>query len=123
MAKTGRPTKYNPDVMLPILDQAAREGWFIEQVANALGVHKSTIYDWCNPDSDRYEPEFSDAIKDVERGRDDWLISRARGFIDGTQPEDANSSVLIFTLKNVLNWRDKSEVEQTNTNRNIVIED
>lgn len=123
MAKVGRPTKYDAETMLPILEElAAGRGAFMEQIAKKLGISKVALYEWLNPEEGNYQGiEFVNAVKDVQDARDAWLLDRAQDFVDGEQAEKANASVLIFTLKNVLNWRDRTEIEQTN--REIVIED
>ena len=122
MAKTGRPTKYDPDTMLPILQELAERGAFLEEVPHELGITKTTLYRWLDPDGDFYAgEEFCDSIKAIEAGRDRWLMKHLRSQVEGTS--EGNASTLIFALKNTVGWRDRSEVETTNTNRNIVIED
>lgn len=119
----GRPTKYNAKVMLPIMKKAAEDGLFIEELAKELGVSKDTIYDWSDPDSERYNKEFSDALTEVKDGRDRWLITQVRNRIVDRPEKDASANLLIFTLKNVLGWRDRQEIETNNTNRTIDIVD
>ena len=73
-----RPSKYNPD-MLPFVAQWAREGAIDDEIANKLGIHVSTIYDW----KKRY-PEFSEALKQSKDFADAKveaaLFKRATGY-------------------------------------------
>lgn len=54
--RAGPPEKL-PEVRDDIL-QAAREGASKNGCARAAGIHKSTFYEWINPDSDHYHEEF-----------------------------------------------------------------
>jgi len=119
----GRPTKYNPSAMLPILEKAAKDHRFIEELPPLLGVSRSTMFDWMDESSQRYNEEFSDSIKWVEACRDAWLVEMATDFITGRQGKRANATVLIFALKNCLGWRDRSDVTSRSYNRNVVIDD
>ena len=101
----GRPTKYDFDALKPKLDEAERAGMYIEQLATHLGIHDDTIRDW-----ESQHPEFSDAVKRIRlacKSRISQLLdAHAYGGI-----EQGNGSVAIFIAKNVLGWRDRSEVE------------
>jgi hypothetical protein len=101
----GRPTKYDFDALKPKLDEAERAGMYIEQLATHLGIHDDTIRDW-----ESQHPEFSDAVKRIRlacKSRISQLLdAHAYGGI-----EKGNGSVAIFIAKNVLGWRDRSEVE------------
>lgn len=103
----GRPTKYDFEALKPKLDEAERAGMYIEQLATHLGIHDDTIRDW-----ESQHPEFSDAVKRIRlacKSRISSLLdAHAYGGI-----EKGNGSVAIFIAKNVLGWRDRSEVEQT----------
>ncbi|HBB26577.1 MAG TPA: hypothetical protein DCZ59_09955 [Bacteroidetes bacterium] len=101
-----RPTKYDPDTILPKMAEAIEKGMFIEQLAHHLSVAKDRIYEW-----EQEYPEFRDAVKamrDACQNRvSDLLASHA------TEDRPGNASVAIFIAKNVLGWRDRQEVEQT----------
>lgn len=102
----GRPTKYDPDIILPKMAEAIEKGMFIEQLAHHLGVDRETIRHW-----EEEHPEFFGTVKvlrDACRNRvTDLLASHA------TEDRPGNASVAIFIAKNVLGWRDRQEVEQT----------
>lgn len=102
----GRPTKYDPDVILPKMAEAIEKGMFIEQLAHHLGVAKDRIYEW-----EQEHAEFRDAVK----GMRDACQNRVTDLLASHATEDrpGNASVAIFIAKNVLGWRDRQEVEQT----------
>jgi len=112
MAHAGRPSKYNPEVMLPILEKATEEGWYLEMLPHALGITKETMHDWRNAQSPRYNEEFSDAIKKVQAARDARLMRLTMQIQHGTNPEGhfPSASMHIFALKNTVGWRDKSDL-------------
>lgn len=62
--KTGRPTKFTPEVTSKIL-AAIRSGNYIETAAAWAGVNKDTLYDWLKQgaaqDTGKFK-EFSDAV-------------------------------------------------------------
>jgi hypothetical protein len=117
--KVGRPTKYNPEVMLPKLKALAERGAFLEAIPAELGICKQTMHDWANPESPKYQgQEFVDAIKDVEAGRDQWLADQLERHITGKS--EGNSSALIFALKNTIGWRDRIETENKHEHKGDV---
>lgn len=101
-----RPTKYDPDTILPKMAEAIEKGMFIEQLAHHLGVDRETIYRW-----EDEHPEFCGTVKALRNACQnrvsDLLASHA------TEDRPGNASVAIFIAKNVLGWRDRQEVEQT----------
>lgn len=101
-----RPTKYDPNTILPKMAEAIEKGMFIEELAAHLGVSRETIYQW-----EQEYTEFSDTVKALreaaQRKVAKLLASHA------TEDRPGNASVAIFIAKNVLGWRDRQEVEQT----------
>lgn len=132
MAKTGRPTKYDPKYHIPWARGLALRGATAEEIAREFGVAKSTLYKWAKEDE-----AFSNALNesrdiadmDVER----TLYQRATGgksretkkvieIVDGqpqvkrveeTERELApDVTACIFWLKNRQPqlWRDRQDV-------------
>lgn len=67
--------------------------------AVSIGTHRGTLNDWCNT-----YPEFADAYKRAKEYQEQFLSTNGnKGLI--------NPAFSIFTAKNVLNWRDKKEIE------------
>lgn len=131
MAKEGRPSKYNPETHLVIVEALAKRGLTVPQLAETLSVSPSTINKWMVE-----HPDFSEAIKEARDISDEsveaTLFQRATGYSvksekifmskDGEivraptiehYPPDPTS--MIFWLKNrrPKEWRDKQEVEHS----------
>ena len=134
--KGGRPNKWDKimdDSKLTLVEGWKRDGLSDEQVAHNLGISATLLYEW----KKKY-PEFLNAIKKGKEVSDyeleNTLHKRATGYyyteetvtnkgdvVEVTKYEHPNPTALIFALKNRLStkYRDKHEVEQTNTNLNI----
>ena len=131
----GRPTKYNPKYHLPWVRGLARRGLTVDEIAEEMGVHRDTIYEWA-----KVHEEFSDALNEGRSLADsfveDSLFRRAIGgtytekrmgkrpdkkgdvknfaeVIEREMPPD--TTACIFWLKNRRPdlWRDKPEVDET----------
>ena len=78
MARTGRPTKYDARFHIPWAKSLARKGLTIDEIADAMEVAKSTIYEWA-----KKHEEFSDALTRARSEADamveDSLFRRAMG--------------------------------------------
>lgn len=67
--------------------------------ATVIGVHRETLLNWT-----KVHPEFFDAYKRAKDFQESFLVVNGlKGLI--------NPAFAIFTAKNVLNWRDKREIE------------
>lgn len=110
------------------LEGWARDGLTNEQIAQNIGIHPSTIYDWQNKYS-----EIADALKKgkevVDRQVENALLKRALGYeVTETKIEESNegekvtttvkhiqpdTTAQIFWLKNrkPLEWRDRKNLE------------
>ena len=128
----GRPTVYRdefPDMLLEFFGQSpTREvtvrdakgnerteilpGQFptLARFATNIGVTKETLHDWATSRNietgELRHPEFSSAYK---KAKDLQEANLVEGTISGAY----NSTFAIFTAKNVLGWRDKTEHEMT----------
>lgn len=128
----GRPTKYNPETHLVIVQALAKRGLTIPQLAETLEVAPGTLNRWMAENED-----FREAIKEARQVADDSveasLFQRATGYSQKAVkiflPAGASEPVIvpfierfppdptsmIFWLKNrkPKEWRDKQEVEHT----------
>lgn len=108
----------------------ARDGLVDEQIAQNIGVHPSTLYDW----KSKY-PDVSEALKRgkevIDRQVENALLKRALGYsyVEVREEESENGYKTIKTVKEVVpdttaqifwlknrkptEWRDKQEIEQT----------
>jgi len=58
----GRPTKYREEMNDTALN-LMKEGASIVEVCAELEISRETLYDWCNPESERHIKVFSDTIR------------------------------------------------------------
>jgi hypothetical protein len=101
----GRPTKYDWEELEPLMNEAVEGGFYIEQLAAHLGIHDETLREW-----ESIHPEFSAAVKKVRQSCKRRIAALLDAHAYGSI-EKGNGSVAIFIAKNVLGWRDRSEVE------------
>lgn len=80
-----------------------------EAACAKMGIHKDTLYDWCNPESPRFRKRFSDAVKEGEQqSLAFWEILGIKGAMGKLKNFSAAS--WIFNMKNRHGWRDKQEI-------------
>lgn len=136
--KTGRKTKYDKTLHVPWARSLALSGKTSDEIAEELGVARSTLYGWMGA-----HPEFSDAIKNgkakadaevvlslyaracgkakrVTKKKRDVLDSDGRKVtltevIEETLPP--NTTAMIYWLKNRQPelWRDRPKQDDTDT--------
>ena len=74
----GRPTLYDPDKLI-LVEGWARDGLTNEQIAEKLGIARSTLQEWQNEYSD-----FADALKKgkevVDREVENALLKKTTGY-------------------------------------------
>lgn len=118
---------------LLLIEGWARDGLTEEQIANNIGISRSTLSEWKKKFSD-----ISDTLKQskeiADRQVENALHKTALGFyyeedmvtnqgdvVRVKKYSKPNTTAQIFWLKNrkPANWRDKQEIEQTNTNIEI----
>jgi hypothetical protein len=126
----GRPTKYDPALHIPLAEAWASVGLTEIQIAEKLGISKSTLTNW-----KRDNPEFLASLKKGKELPDDLveasLFARATGYnfkaVKIFMPANAHAPVYapyvehcppdttaqIFWLKNrrPAAWRDKQEID------------
>jgi hypothetical protein len=131
--KGGRPSKYKPEYCQEIEDFFDIEPYrevtdtytykdgttkdtvkllpndipFIRDFAKKIGVNVDTLYEWA-----KQHKEFSESLKAVKQLQEKILVING---LNGTY----NSTFAIFTAKNVIGWRDKSEVDHTSGGERI----
>lgn len=125
----GRPTKYNPEIHLVIVQALAKRGLTLPQLAETLDVGAATVSRWMEADE-----EFREAIKKAREVADEnveaSLYQRATGYshkaVKIFMPAGAEKPVyapyvehvppdptsIIFWLKNrkPKEWRDKQDL-------------
>ena len=139
-----RPTTYKDWITEEGLEKIAgwaRDGLVNEQIAQQIGIHPSTLYDWQN----KY-PEIAESLKQgkevIDRQVESALLKRALGYeyeevkmivteSGGKRVEKTRKQVLpdvtaqIFWLKNrkPKEWRDKQEVEHSGDLGVVIVDD
>lgn len=113
----GRPPKYDLSVMEPIIIAMAGEGASLTEIADALDLHRDTIYDWIKPTSERYKPEFSDVIARAKQKSQAWWERQGR-----INLENKDFQCALFN-KQIAgrfpdDWRDVSRNERQNLDEN-----
>ena len=104
--KWGRPTKYTPELPLQVVELMS-QGYGLLETASKLFISVETFYDWSDPDSARFKPEFSEALRMGEQLSRAWWAEQG---IKGLRDRDFNVSVWIFNMKNRVGWRDSVDL-------------
>lgn len=108
----GRPTVYNAKVMLPKVIELMSEGASLIEVAPALGIDKSTLSDWTDEKSPRFNQEFSSTIKKGIDLSNAWWERNGR---KNLKNKDFNYVGWYMNMRNRFGWADKQEIKQDNT--------
>lgn len=120
---------------LLLIEGWARDGLTDKQISKNIGISESTLNDW-----KKKFPEFSESLKQskeiADRQVENALHKTALGFyyeedmvtnqgdvVRVKKYSKPNTTAQIFWLKNrkPADWRDKQEIEQTNTNIEIKV--
>lgn len=109
MAKTGRPSKYNPRLIAQVIKytkECKKKGDFptIEQIAMVLGVSVRVLYDW-----EAEYPDFLHALDTLRETQRHMLLTNG---LSGKY----NSRFAIFLLKASHKMRENEPVVENNTN-------
>lgn len=89
--------KWNMQVEIPYDD--ATDFKSLAGFAVKIGVHRETLLNWS-----KQHPDFFDAYKRAKDFQENYLVVNGnKGLV--------NPAFGIFTAKNVLNWRDKKEID------------
>lgn len=112
---TGRPTKYEPDYIIPIMDNLMKLGANIEEVCAELDIHKDTFYEWI-----KVHHEFSDAVKIAKQYSEAWWLKNGR---ENLTNKDFSPTLFYMNMKNRFNWADKQVIDNNNNNINTDTKD
>lgn len=111
MALPEQNSKYKEEYCQMLIEHM-KKGYSFESFAAVVDTHRDTLYEWV----DRHAA-FSDAKR---RGRDQQFFTDEKtldGIIKGKVTGSASAH--IFKMKNCHKWSERTEVESTNTNKNI----
>jgi hypothetical protein len=108
MAKRGRPTKYDPDTMIPRMMELAREGAGRLEVCAEIDVDLVTFLKW-----EREHPEFLNATTRARELSQAWWEKQGRR---GIWSREFNAPAYSLQVRNRFpkDWRDKHEITGDN---------
>ena len=113
----GRPTEYNAvtiaEGVAAYIASAKSQNYLptVEGLAVHLCVARQTLYDWANPNSDRYHEEFSYIFEQLKATQASQLIQN--GLVNNYNP---TITKLMLTKHG---YRDKAEVDHTTDGKPI----
>lgn len=102
----GRPSKYNSD-MLPRILEVMKDGASLIEVCSILKISYDTLHEWKNPNSNYFNQEFSDTIKEGLLFSAEWWEKKARLNLENPK---FNSALWYMNMKNRFGWKDKQEI-------------
>lgn len=114
MAKVGRPTKYNDNILKKTkeyIKNHAKYGDVVPNVAGLcceLGINKVTVYDWAKQEDKK---EFSNTLDELQQKQERLLLS---GGLSG----ENNAAITKLMLCNH-GYSDKQEIEQHNSGEQL----
>lgn len=98
--------KYKKKFTKFLMNGCRREGMSIEELCQIWGISRSTYYNWCAA-----HPKFAEADEIGNRDALAWLHKLNRQVMSGEVK--GNAGTIIFAMKNLAGWKDKSEVSTT----------
>src|SRR5262249_8423904 len=104
MAKVGRPPWIPPDVKK--VEQLASRGLTQQEIADALGIGLSTLYE--------KKVEFEEFAEAINRGKAKGIEEIANSLYESAT-KAKNVAAQIFYLKARAKWRDNDEIQINNT--------
>jgi predicted transcriptional regulator len=113
------PSKYDKKKNEEVIT-LMKEGGSMVEVAALLGITRTTLYDWINPESSRFKEELSNTIKRGVDLAEAWWVKQGRVNLTN---KDFNATLFYMNMKNRFGWKDKQETQHTiedNTLRVIV---
>jgi len=102
----GRPSKYDSSMDDKVIE-LGRQGKTVASAAVACGISLETLHDWSNPNSTRFVPSFSEALRVFRTlSREVWEQRVA----DGVYDKEINSQVLALLMRNQHGYDSKASV-------------
>ena len=107
----GRPTEYDPSKNEEIVKLMA-EGASLVEVAGLLDISRSTLYDWIDEKSPRFNKEFSDTLSRGMTLCQIWWEKNGRKNLDNPK---FNHPLYAFNMTNRFrkDWKNKQSIEHS----------
>ena len=102
----GRPTEYKPEYCNLVVTHMG-DGNTFRSFGPVVGVSHQCLYEWIDK-----HPEFGDAKKVAEDHCEWYWLKLGKAAASG-QIENFNATAFVWLTKNILKWRDRSEVAHT----------
>jgi len=117
----GRPSKYNQEMCKTVLGLMA-QGKSKATVCVELGITEPTLYEWCDPNSEYYKPEFFKAIKTGELLSKAWWEEMGRMNLHN---KDFNHSLWMMNMTNRFGytraWQGKIDISEHSYNHHHTV--
>ena len=103
-----RPTKYDEEKMLAVLNGMGRDGEGMAEAIVACEIARETFYRWIDE-----HPAFSNAVNEMRARSQAWWEKHGR--LRTFDSKDFNATAFIFNMKNRFkdDWNDMQTVQHT----------
>lgn len=99
----GRPKIQITKELCKKAEQFASQGLTMEQIADALGMSKSSLFE--------KQKENLDLMEAIKRGKAKGIVTITNALYE--KAKEGDNTAMIFYLKNRAGWKDKIETEHT----------
>jgi|5B_taG_2_1085324.scaffolds.fasta_scaffold32836_2 transcriptional regulator with XRE-family HTH domain len=99
----GRPKIEVTKELCDKAEQYASQGLTMEQIADALGMSKSSLFE--------KQKDNLDLMESIKRGKAKGIVTITNALFE--KAKDGDNTAMIFYLKNRAGWKDKIETEHT----------
>lgn len=115
----GRPTKYKPEFSNAIIE-AGKKGYSAISRCVEISISEPTYYEWINPESEYFKPDFLAAHLEAETYcQDFWERLSLTHVVERKDGPKLNANVYRLNMMNRFGWGEKTE--QHNLNEDITV--
>lgn len=103
--------------MLPIIIDLMKNGASIVEVCVELGISRETFYDWKNPNSERFNQNFSDTVTRGMELAEAWFEKQGRLNLSN---REFNARLFQFISGNRFGWSEKKAIDHTSNGQSYL---